>query len=151
MTDAAATHTPSSTEIPVSPVSAEPAAVPAPAVSARPEGLPDKFWDPAKGEVRADALATSYLQLEQKLGGLDAAGIPADPAGYDIELSDGMPTPDAEVNARLHEAGFSQTQAQLVYELAGEYLMLMVSEMAAEFASQSEQEALSRHFGGEDR
>lgn len=35
----------------------------------KPEGIPDKFWDAAKGEVRVEAMAKSYSELEKKLGG----------------------------------------------------------------------------------
>lgn len=117
----------------------------------RPQGLPDKFWDDDKGAVRTDALASSYLQLEQKLGAMADNHVPADPSGYEIQIGEGGPGVDEAVNERLHQAGFSQQQAQLVYDLAGDYLTPMVSEMAAEFAAQGEQEKLSQHFGGDDR
>lgn len=129
-----------------------PATAPATGLGAeRPEGLPEKFWDAARGQPRVDALANSYLQLEQKLGAMAADGVPEDPAGYEIAAGDGIPEADPEVNARLHAARFSQAQAQLVYELAGEYLAPVVGEMAAEFAAQGEQEELARHFGGPER
>lgn len=35
----------------------------------KPEGIPDKFWDPATGQVNYEALAKSYVELEAKLGG----------------------------------------------------------------------------------
>ena len=117
----------------------------------RPDGLPDKFWDEARSELRADALVGSYVQLEQKLGAAGSADVPADPSGYAIAAGDGIPEADAEVNARLHAAGFSQAQAQLVYELAGEYLAPMMSDMAAEFVAQAEHEKLADHFGGPER
>ena len=33
-----------------------------------PPGLPEKFWDAERGELRADSLAKSYQALEQKPG-----------------------------------------------------------------------------------
>lgn len=35
---------------------------------ARPEGIPEKFWDAEKGTVNTDALLKSYTELESKLG-----------------------------------------------------------------------------------
>ena len=35
---------------------------------ARPENVPEKFWDPDKGTVRQDALLSAYLAMEAKQG-----------------------------------------------------------------------------------
>ncbi len=129
-----------------------PASIDAPP-SSRPEGVPEKFWDAEQGEVRTEAMIKSYGSLERKLGGLaDAAEsvAPDSPDDYQIETADPMIASDPEVNARLHEAGFSQSQAQLVYELAGERVAPLVTEMAAEFAMQRQVDQLTTHFGGKD-
>lgn len=34
----------------------------------KPEGIPDKFWDAEKGEVRVEEMAKSYTELESKAG-----------------------------------------------------------------------------------
>lgn len=44
---------------------------PAGATTARPEGVPEKFWDAEKGEVRVDALLKSYTELESGKGGAE--------------------------------------------------------------------------------
>jgi len=116
---------------------------------ARPEYLPEKFWDAAKGEARIESLARSYAELEKKLGA--GAGVPADPAGYRIETRDDMVMADPEVNALLHKAGFTQAQAQVVYDLAADKLLPLVGEIAAEFEADAQSERLARHFGGEAR
>lgn len=56
--------------------------------------------------------------------------------------------PDAEINARLHQMGFTQEQAQEVYNLAAEKLIPMIAELAAEFQADREVEKLVTHFGG---
>ncbi len=129
----------------------QPAAAPggAPASPARPDYLPEKFWDAAKGEARIETLARSYGELERKLGG--GEGMPADPSAYRIESKDEIIAADPEINARLHKAGFSQTQAQLVYDLAAERLVPMLNEVAARFESENQTERLTRHFGGADK
>lgn len=122
-------------------------------VAARPEGVPEKFWDPERNKVRTEALIRSYGSLERKLGSLaenSELRAPDSPDGYQIETSDPMIASDPEVNARLHEAGFSQSQAQLVYDLARERVAPLVTEMAAEFAMQRQVDQLTSHFGGKD-
>lgn len=47
------------------PAPTEPPAGTPPAPAARPEHVPEKFWDAAKGEVRMDALLKSYSELEK--------------------------------------------------------------------------------------
>jgi len=85
-----------------------------------PDGLGEKFWDRDKGEIRTEALIKSYRALERKLGGLAGRGVPETAEGYEIETEGELMTPDPEVNEILHEAGFTQAQAQTVYSLAAE-------------------------------
>ncbi len=116
-----------------------------------PDGLPEKFWDAETGELRTDSLVKSYLSLEQKLGAAGGLGVPDDPGGYDIKSDDALFESDPEVNAKLHAAGFSQEQAQTVYELAAEYLSPLVNDVAAEFHAQTQIDRLAEKFGGEDK
>ena len=117
----------------------------------RPAGIPDKFWDEEKAQLRTDALVKSYVELERKLGGLAGRELPAKPEDYDIRLQNELIESDTELNRRLHAAGFSQEQAQLVYELAAERLMPMVAEVATLFETDGQVSRLVRHFGGEQR
>lgn len=119
------------------------------ATPARPDYLPEKFWDPAKNEARLESLARSYGELERKLG--NGEGVPPDSTAYRIQVKDEVVSPDPEINTRLHKAGFTQTQAQLVYDLAAERLVPMLNEVAARFESDSQTERLSRHFGGDEK
>jgi len=151
----------------------------APEAAARPDGVPAKFWDPEAGQLRTDALLKSYLELERRLGaepapatGADAGAadgaeaaepslddavedaalpdIPADPDGYEIATETELVAPDPEVNKRLHQAGFTQDQAQLVYKLAEDYLLPAVSEAYGEVFVQQELGRLEQVFGGPD-
>jgi hypothetical protein len=119
--------------------------------SLRPAGLPDKFWDEKTGQVRLDALVKSYLELERKLGALGSRDIPMGPEQYNINIASELLSADPEVNRRLHAAGFTQQQAQLVYDLAGDRLMPMIAELATMFEAESQIERLTQHFGGEER
>ncbi len=138
------------------------------AAPGRPGGEPDKFRDAEAKTVRVDALLKSYLELErrlsQKMGppGEDAPeeervrfrraiGVPDSPEGYEIKPCHEMCGPDTEVNRRLHEAGFTPRQAQLVYDLAAERLLPLIAEASAEFEAGKQREKLHAQFGGEER
>jgi Phage T7 capsid assembly protein len=117
----------------------------------RPAGLPDKFWDERTGQVRVDALIKSYLELERKLSASGNRDVPSGPEHYNINVTSDLLGVDAEVNRRLHGAGFSQQQAQLVYDLACDRLMPMIAELASVFEAESQIQRLTQHFGGEER
>jgi hypothetical protein len=138
------------------------------AVAPRPPGVPEKFWDPATGTLRVDALLKSYLELERgasrriappasdaneedKARWRKLLGVPETPDGYEICPRHEMCGPDPEVNAKLHQAGFTPQQAQLVYDLAAERLVPLIADAAAEFEAGRQREKLNSEFGGEDR
>ena len=115
------------------PVGAAAPEIPAPPVdAAAPDYLPPKFWDAEAGQIRVEDLARSYAALERRLGAAGGDTVPEDPAGYRIEPAMEGLTADPEINARLMEAGFTQAQAQLVYDLAAEKLAPLVRDLAAE-------------------
>jgi hypothetical protein len=130
--------------------------------------VPEKFRDPATGALRVEALLKSYLELERAMSRRMAApaedapeedrlrwrramGVPEAPEGYAIEPKHELCGPDEAVNRRLHEAGFTCRQAQLVYDLAAERLLPLIAEAAAEFEAGKQREKLNAEFGGEDR
>lgn len=117
----------------------------------RPPFVPEKFWDPETNSVRTEALAKSYAELERRFGGRGDVGVPDTPDGYRIETGSELVAIDPEVNAKLHEAGFTDAQAQLVYDLAAERLMPMVGQIAGEFEAKRQTEKLVEHFGGPER
>ena len=135
---------------------------------AQPIVIPEKFRDPTTGALRVEALLKSYLELERALSrraappGADAPeeerarwrrmlGVPETPDAYEIAPTHDLCGPDAEVNRRLHEAGFTCGQAQLVYDLAAERLLPLIAEAAAEFEAGKQREKLQAEFGGEER
>jgi hypothetical protein len=131
----------------------------------RPAGVPDKFWDREAGQLRTDALLKSYLELERKLGSMvplpgdedaegrerlrRALGMPAAPGEYRIEVRDELLKPTPELNSRLHQAGFTQEQAQLVYDLAAEHVLPLIDDVMGELHASRDAERLSQHFGGD--
>jgi hypothetical protein len=141
-----------------------PVAPPVDAAPARPSGVPEKFWNAEAGAVRTEALLKSYLELERKLGSMvplpgeddregqqrlrRAMGVPASPEQYQIEARHELLATDPEINAKLHEAGFSQHQAQLVYDLAADHLLPLLDQAINDIAGEREAERLAAHFGG---
>lgn len=130
--------------------------------------IPEKFRDPETGALRAEALLKSYLELERTLARRmsppadDApeeerarwrrlVGVPEAPEGYEIKPPHDLCGPDPEVNRRLHAAGFTCRQAQLVYDLAAERLLPLIAEAAGEFEAGRQREKLHAEFGGEER
>ena len=139
-----------------------------PTPSMRPDDVPEKFWDQEAGQLRVDALLKSYRELERRLSqriappSADAPeeeiqrfrrslGVPDSAAEYQIMPKHDLCCADEDVNNRLHEAGFTPAQAQLVYDLAAERLLPMIAEAAAQFEADRQVEKLRAHFGGEER
>lgn len=138
------------------------------AADGRPAQIPEKFWDPVNGTIRTDALLQAYADLEKRMHSMvkvpgddctdddrcawrRAMGIPDGPEGYQISHRHEMLSPDPEVNRRLHEAGFTPKQAQLVYDLAHDCVLPMVERMRGDFESERGLERLRDHFGGDAR
>jgi hypothetical protein len=132
----------------------------------RPAGVPEKFWSPELGTVRTEALLKSYLELERKLGSMAppptdeanseqqarlmrALGVPESPDRYQIESHNELIEPDPVVNAKLHEAGFTERQAQLVYDLAADHLLPVLDHAIGQLEATREAERLAARFGGE--
>lgn len=117
----------------------------APAAPARPEHVPEPFWDAQAGQVRVDDLARAYAELA------GAERPPASADAYDFAVPEALGAGDPEVNRRLHAAGFTNAQAKLVYDLAAEVLVPLVGGDAAEREAQRDTERLAQAFGGETR
>lgn len=130
--------------------------------------VPEKFRDPRTGGIRADALLRAYLDLERRMHSMvkvpgaecspeercafhRALGVPDSPDGYQIESQHELLSPDPEVNRRLHQAGFTPGQAQLVYDLAHECVLPMLARMAEEHDQRRHLDRLKDHYGGDAR
>ena len=133
--------------------------------SNKPDGVPDKFWDAKKEEIRVDALLSSYLALEKKLSTMlpmpqndddkkriqKVLGVPDRAEDYNVSVPNDLFDVDQELNERLLAKGFTEAQVQEVYNLAAEKLVPLIVEMAGEFQADREVERLIEHFGGVDK
>lgn len=115
----------------------------------KPESLPEKFWDTETGEIRLDDLIASYIALEKKMS--SGPRPPASPDEYCVNCDHGLFTPDKDLNTRLHAGGFTQEQAQMVYDLAAERMVPMILEIAGEFKADREIDRLVSAFGGPEK
>lgn len=70
---------------------------------------------------------------------------------YKIVIKNKFLAIDKDVNKRLMEAGFSNAQAQLVYDLAEEIMIPKIQEVVEEFRAYRELSKLENYFGGEER
>lgn len=111
--------------------------------------IPDKFKHPETGELNTESLLTSYSELEKRLSRVPSAPKSADE--YCINCDHGYFGVDNDLNAKLHAKGFTNDQAQTVYDLAAEKLVPMVFQIAAEYSAEREIEKLVAHFGGEEK
>ena len=135
------------------------------------EKFPEKFKD-AEGKPRIEALLKSYLELERKVATMlpapcdehdhgakerlwSALGRPKAPEDYQIERRCDWLDRDPAIDGELHRAGFSNAQAQLVYDLAaqrvGPVLLAAIDEIEAERRTGAERQRLVEHFGGAER
>ncbi len=114
----------------------------------RPKELPDKFWDDEKGEIRTGSLWRSYQALEKRF----SRGIGVVPETHEDYCIDcGERTSDPDVDRLLHQAGFTNEQAQLVYDLARKYVEPHIEDARRGAETAGVAGRLEEYFGGKDR
>ena len=132
------------------------------AASERPEWCPEKFWNAETGEVNAEALAQSYIELEKKQS--KPADADADADNADADNAD----PDADADAAdkaVEKAGLKMEDLTAEYAEKGtltdeSYAKLEKAGIPREYVDQyiAGQEALATtfyqevydHVGGQD-
>lgn len=131
------------------------------------KSIPEKFLDKA-GQIKTDALLQSYLELEKKLSRMvclpsdttsedekrdfyKKIGVPDTPQNYQLSLKSDLLDVDPGVNQRLYELGFTNEQAQAVYDLAAEKVLPVIEELARDYEAERQKIALEHYFGGKER
>ncbi|MBX2831280.1 MAG: hypothetical protein KTR23_08895 [Rhodospirillales bacterium] len=99
----------------------------------------DPINDPAHDSSVADPAREASI---------DSNIVPATPDDYVLSLDAGLGAVDPQLNQRMHDAGFNNAQAQLVYDLAGEVLSPMMAEIDQVAQRASDRAALISEFGG---
>ena len=92
--------------------------------------IPEKFLD-ENGDLKADDLLKSYLALEKKMSEPKApeSQMPKSAAEYKIVSKNELIEPDPEINEILFQHGFTNDQAQVVYDLATDKILPIMQEM----------------------
>jgi hypothetical protein len=115
-------------------------------------GVPEALEDLESGaeDVVSDAgvLPEGEFDAGEASAALDPASIPETPDGYEIAVDEVLGAVDPAVNARLHEAGFTGAQAQLVYDLAAEVIGPLIGEVEGAGKRATDRAALAAEFGG---
>lgn len=93
----------------------------APAKTARPDNVPEKFWDAEKGEIRVDEVLKAHSELEKKLSQKPVAPKAKEGAGTGTgENAEGEQTDDGETPDPVAEAvkGFAALRERATAKLA---------------------------------
>lgn len=114
----------------------------------RPKDIPEKFWDSETGDIHVGRLWRSYQELERQFSARKNA-VPASHEDYCLDCGDRYPDPG--VNAILHKAGFSNDQAQLVYDLARQYVVPELEARDQRIKAERVKGRLEEYFGDEER
>jgi len=120
----------------------------------KPAKLPARFWDEEKGEIKLDELLDDYASLVRRDENLVETSnrlMPASYEDYQVEIKSPLLDRDDEVFKRMFENGFTNQQAQLVYDLANERVLPFLEELTVSFEAQKQLEKLYQEFGGEDK
>lgn len=122
--------------------------------SLRRYNLPEKFYDAGTGEIKVEELAAAYNELAARDSNLvegNVRNIPSSYDKYEIKIPNPLLERDDEVLKRFHQCGFSNEQAQLVYDLANERVIPVIDQLTVNFEAQKQLEKLVRYFGGQER
>ncbi len=119
----------------------------------RPQNLAEEFWDNQEGKVKLEELIDAYNALSQSQNAMPSANrmVPQNYMQYHIKSPSPVLEVDEDLLKRFYEKGFSNDQAQFVYDLAGERVLPVLDEMAVNFEAERQLEKLAQHFGGRDK
>ena len=120
----------------------------------KPAGLPDKFWDAKAGEVKLEALLEDYNSMASRDENLIESHNRRMPESYDkyeVRFPHPLLDRDDEIFKRFYEKGFTNEQAQLVYDLANERVIPVLDSLASDYEAERQLERLKRFFGSEEK
>ncbi len=114
--------------------------------------VPEKFLDD-KGDLKTEELLKSYLALERKMSESKKpeAEMPKSAKEYHIVSKNPLIEADEEINEILFQHGFTNDQAQVVYDLATDKILPLMEEMVQDIATDRELQGLEQEFGGPEQ
>lgn len=120
----------------------------------RPTKLPSKFWNEETGELKIEELINDYVSLVERDSNLVETSLRELPESYDkyeINIPNDFFVRDEDVLKKLYDNGFSNKQAQVVYDLANEKILPILSELTIDFEAQKQLDKLVGHFGSKEK
>lgn len=124
------------------------------ASAGKPQGLPERFWDIQTGRVKVEELIADYNSLVSRDDNLIETNVRSIPESYD-KYQIKSPSPlldiDEDILKKFYSKGFSNDQAQFVYDLAGERVLPVLGEMSVNYEAERQLDKLSKHFGGKEK
>ena len=124
------------------------------AKNGKPAGLPDKFWDENSGKINLEALLEDYNSMASRDENLIESHNRRMPESYDkyeVKFPHPLLDRDDEIFRRFFENGFTNEQAQLVYDLANERVIPVLDSLASDYEAERQLEKLKRFFGSEEK
>lgn len=123
------------------------------AKNGKPAGLPDKFWDENSGKINLEALLEDYNSMASRDENQIESHNRRMPESYDkyeVKFPHPLLDRDDEIFRRFFENGFTNEQAQLVYDLANERVIPVLDSLASDYEAERQLEKLKRFFGSEE-
>lgn len=120
----------------------------------RPANLPAKFWDETNGRIKIEELIEDYNYMASRDENLIETNKRNMPSGYDqyrINIPNELLDHDEELFKQFYEHGFTNDQAQFVYDLANERVIPVLDQLTVSFEAQKQLAKLSSYFGGQER
>ena len=114
--------------------------------------IPSEFLD-ENGDVKIKEFVSAYQHLKDQVSGKNDIQkiVPANADAYELKMKNDMIQPDAEVNQILFEHGFTNDQAQVVYDLAADKVVPMIQNMIDDIVADRELQGLEQAFGGPEQ
>ncbi|MBQ4472403.1 MAG: hypothetical protein II942_04095 [Alphaproteobacteria bacterium] len=114
--------------------------------------IPSEFLD-ENGDVKVNELVSAYQELLAKISHENDQKkvVPPNADAYQLTMKNELIQPDAEINQILFEHGFTNEQAQVVYDLAADKVLPIIENMVDDIAADQELQGLEQAFGGPEQ
>ena len=119
-----------------------------------PAKLPQKFWDEQNQRIKLEELIDDYNYMasrDENLVETNQRNMPASYDQYQINIPNELLDHDEELFKQFYEHGFTNDQAQFVYDLANERVIPVLDRLTVSFEAQKQLAKLSAYFGGQER
>ena len=96
-------------------------------------------------------IITTWPASDENLVETNQRNMPASYQQYQINIPNELLDHDEELFKQFYEHGFTNDQAQFVYDLANERVIPVLDQLTVSFEAQKQLAKLSAYFGGQER